>query len=535
MIDNDKLLAPISASAPCGEDARYEFHYELMEAEVKKFGSLFGETVNWGVVKNYAIEVLCDHSKDLKAICYLTRALGEEHQLAGVLAGMTLLNGALSQYGAALHPQRKRGRDGAVEWLNHQLKLLLGKYSDGEVEWASVNACLTQTEQLQAQFDQVFADSEADFFDLRSALNALSQRASAPIESAEPSGEQPLQHSEAAAPLAAPQTPSSAPQAANTPATSASANPAVATPAPSTVKAPAAAVKKAQPKEVDVDTDFSTPTASKRSLKKVAETMLSASPRAPLAYRLYRHLTWSEVDGLPEHQNQQTALILAVSADQQADYRDKAAQGGDVDTIKRLERTLTDAPFWLTGHYLVSLLLKQLGFNEAAAAVKDEVSAFVRQYPGIEALQFKNSLPFADEATLNWLSTPVAGAQVATPMLDAKVLDEQSALAVDEVTLANLGEYAEKIAARLAQDSSGRGQFLLYLQLVKAYHSVGLFTLCLPYLEKVWLVRKEINLSSWEPHLSLQLDVLSQKTLNELYPKKEQLPEKYQDWKHIYD
>ncbi len=87
VIDIAPLLAPISDASPCGEDARYEFCYEMMEAEVKKFGSLFGETVDWEVVKTHSIEVLSLHSKDLKALCYLIRALAEESGLDGFHVG----------------------------------------------------------------------------------------------------------------------------------------------------------------------------------------------------------------------------------------------------------------------------------------------------------------------------------------------------------------------------------------------------------------------------------------------------------------
>ncbi len=529
MIEIDALLKPISDAQPEGDDARYEFNYELMEAEVKKFGSLFGETVDWKVVKTHALDVLLAHSKDLKAMCYLTRALAEEHKLSGVEQGLKLLGAAITQYGDKLYPQRKRGRDGAIEWLNHQLKLLLAKYSELDCDWNTASNCLSETEQLQAQFDQVFADLEADFFDIRNELNALMQRVggAAPVKSDDVTDAKPATQAsnEPAAESAstdnsapAPQTASQAPSAAVSPAAS---QPAV--------------VKKAPAKEVDIDTDFSSPTASKRTLKKVAETMLHASPTDPLAYRIYRHLTWDDIDGLPEHQNQQTQLILAVSQDQQSDYREKAQQESDVDTIKRLERTLTDAPFWLTGHYLVFSMLKNLGYELAANAVKQETLAFIDQFKGLETLQFKNSVPFADEATQNWLSTRVASSSPSSVCVQSVVSSDLDALPVEEVTLENLGEFTAEVAKRLEQDRSGRGQFLLYLQLVTAYHSVGLFTLCLPYLEKIWLVRKEISLSSWEPHLSLQLDVLSQKTLKELYANKEQLPEKYQDWENIYD
>ncbi|GAL20887.1 uncharacterized protein ImpA [Vibrio maritimus] len=93
----------------------------MMEAEVKKFGSLFGETVDWSVVKTHAMEVLEKHSKDIKALCYLIRALTEESGLDGFKSGLELLVATLEQFGAELYPRRKRGRDGAVEWINHQL------------------------------------------------------------------------------------------------------------------------------------------------------------------------------------------------------------------------------------------------------------------------------------------------------------------------------------------------------------------------------------------------------------------------------
>jgi type VI secretion system protein VasJ len=294
-------------------------------------------------------------------------------------------------------------------------------------------------------------------------------------------------------------------------------------------------VRKQTVKEVDIDTDFSSPSASKRSLKKVAEVMIYSDPSNPLAYRIYRHLTWDDIDGLPDHQNNETPLSLAVSSDQQSEYQDKAAQESDVETIKRLERTLTDAPFWLTGHYFVYSMLMNLGWEDAALAVEQEVKLFVQQFEGIENLSFKNSIPFADEATLTWLSKSAAGSSINQTVVQTLVVADDDSLLTEDITLENLGEHAAELSRRLELDNSGRGQFMLYLQLVKAYHSVGLFPLCLPYLEKGWEVQKEFNLASWEPHLSIQLDDLIQKTLKELYRTKDLLPEKYNEWETIYD
>lgn len=515
LIAIDSLLAPISDASPCGDDARYEFSYEMMESEVKKFGSLFGETVDWNIVKTNAVEVLSHHSKDLKALCYLVRALVEEANVDGLEQGLTLLARSIESFGTGLYPSRKRGRDGAVEWLNHQIKLSQPTLEQEALSWEQLSRCNDLTEEVQRHYDNVFSDSEADFYEIRTSINALMQRAGSDV------APQTAPVAEAPAVTPVDSEPERAPETA--PVKTAP----VAAPTPPPVKP--------QRKEVDVDTDFSSPTASKRTLKKVAETMLAAEPTAPLSYRIHRHLTWMDIDELPDHQNNVTPLSLAVSSDQQSEYRDKAKQESDIDTVKRLERTLTDAPFWLTGHYMVFQMLDNLELHEAAQAVKQETQKFAKSLPGLEALSFKNSVPFADEATLGWLSTSdsmSSGQQVVMPSI---VIAEDDSLSMDDVTLENLGERVAEVARRLELDSSGRGQFMLHLQMVKAYHGVGLFSLCLPYLEKVWTVREEMDLASWEPHLSLQLDSLTERTLKELYPSKEQLPAKYQEWETIYN
>ncbi|UUM32459.1 type VI secretion system protein TssA [Vibrio japonicus] len=533
VIDIDQLLNPIADSSPAGQDARYEPCYEMMEAEVKKFGSLFGETVDWSSVKIYSTEVLGQHSKDLKAICYLVRALTEEAGLEGFEDGLKLLNEALTRYGSELYPTRKRGREGAVDWLNHQFKLVSSKLAEEQLSWELVSRCVATIEEVQRHYDEVFPDSEADFFEIRTQLNGLSQHAvvleqPAPEEQVVETNNQSNTSEPAQEDIQQPTAETSEKGVQKKTATE------KAIP-PSSAKQTQRPRKKAVTKEVDVDTDFSSPTASKRTLKKVAEVMIYSDPSEPLVYRIYRHLTWNDIEALPDHQNNETALSLAVSSDQQAEYREKANQDSDVDTIKRLERTLTDAPFWLTGHYFVYSMLTNLGFDEAALAVKQEVKRFVDSLEGIEHLSFKNSIPFADEATLSWLSTNVAESSSSQPVIQTVVIAEEDSSLMEDITLDKLGECAAELARKLELDSSGRGQFLLYLQLITAYQSVGLYPLCLPYLEKNWEVQKQFDLASWEPHLSLQLEDLIRKTLRQLFRTKELLPAKYEEWEAIYN
>ncbi|MBU2896138.1 type VI secretion system protein TssA [Vibrio hepatarius] len=514
--DIKTLLEPISTACPVGEDARYEFSFELMEAEVKKFGSLFGETVDWKVVADNATEVLSKHSKDFKAMCYLTRAMVESQHIAGLEKGLNLICEALSCFGADLYPRRKRGRDGAVEWLNHQLKLALPKLEIEQITWEMVSQCSDAVENIQRHFDEIFQDSEADFFELKSELNRLSLslnsdelHSASAGEYSSPNVEETVQFDDTRQPIEKSVEPKR--------------------------ELPKTAVSASSPRqtnEIDIDTDFSSPTASRRTLKKVAEMILAADPELSLSYRIHRHLTWLDIEELPDHQNNETLLILAVSQDKQAEYRDKAKQESDIDTIKRLEQTLTDAPFWLTGHFYIYQMLKNLNLEDTAQAVYEEVCNFAHSLPGIEHLSFKNSIPFANEATVQWLSQPSA-AKLGSAQ--PAVLAESDLVSMDDVTLENLGERVAEIAQNLVLDSTGRGQFMLHLQIVKAYQAVGLYALCLPYLEKLWFVRDEMHLFSWEPHLSLQLDDLSKKILNQLYPSRELLPVKFEKWESIYN
>ena len=520
LIDTETLLAPISEHSPTGEDARYEFCYEMMEAEVKKFGSLFGETVDWHIVKVHSIEVLSQHSKDLKALCYLIRSLVEDKGVIGLEEGLSLLNDSISRFGHELYPKRKRGRDGAVEWLNHQFKLVATKLSAESLDWEVLSRCTTLTEGIQRQFDEIFQDSDVDFFELKSHLNQLMQNASLNEETLV---EHSVADSEPLIDVVALSEKAIVPQSheADSPKTHTTPN-----------------QKRSKPREhstVDVDTDFSSPAASKRTLKKVSEIMVHSNPTEPLGYRIYRHLTWADVDGLPDHKDNLTPLSLAVSSDQQAEYRDKANQESDIDTIKRLERTLTDAPFWLTGHYFVYSMLDNLGYDEAALAVKQETKRFVDSFEGIVNLSFKNSIPFADEATITWLSTGNTCPSGKSSIIQTIVVAEDDLSEMEDIALGDLGKYVAELSNKLELDNSGRGQFMLHLKLVKAYQSVGLYPLCLPYLEQSWAVAKELNLSIWEPHLFFSLENLIQKTLKELYRTKDFLPVRYSEWETIYD
>ncbi|MDA9557256.1 type VI secretion system protein TssA [Vibrio sp.] len=546
----ERYLAPINDAMPCGEESKYEPCYEQMEEEVQKYGSLFGEIVDWSVVNHFATEVVTQHSKDLKATCYLVRALVEEGKVQGLESGLVLLEQMVVRFGAGLYPKRKRARVGAIEWLSNQLKITLDALPEHELDWAQLSRCNDAVQRIQGAMDEAFPDVDADFYDVKVALNGLMQRAPAVEPEPEFIPEPPkmevndtphLNNAVSVPGHAQPVTqdvlqPDTLLQGKDQ--QQGIAQQQAATPQPVTRAAEPKKAVRSAPKvvaEQDVDVDVSSPTASKRSLKKVAELLLHSNLAEPLGYRINRYLTWFDVDEIPMNTEGVSVLNLPVSQDQQAIYADKSAQESDVDTIKRLERSLTDAPFWLTGHYLLSKMLKNLGMDEAASAVQQETAAFVRSLEGIETITFKNKVPFADEATQQWLqqtSTSSGGGSSSPMMLGSS--QPIGDINFDDIDIGNLGETIQGIAGSLAQEISGRGRFLLNIQMVELYHHLALSALALPYLETIWAETEKLDLVYWEPQLFARLELLTQQIMMSLYPSVDVLPEKYQPWEHLF-
>ncbi len=110
-IDLERLLDPISADSPAGEDLEYDQLFGEMEraAEGKK-EQQFGETIipaedpDWRIVKAKAGKVLAQ-SKDLRAAMLLTKALVQLDGYPGLSDGLTLIQRFITDYWESVHPQ----------------------------------------------------------------------------------------------------------------------------------------------------------------------------------------------------------------------------------------------------------------------------------------------------------------------------------------------------------------------------------------------------------------------------------------------
>lgn len=111
MLDLDSLLQPIDDANPSGPDLEYDPEFQELEriSQVKP-EQQFGDTIipaeepDWRSVAKQA-EALFARTKDARAACLLLRAQAHLNQLAGLVAGLQLMQRLMEQYWDTVHPQ----------------------------------------------------------------------------------------------------------------------------------------------------------------------------------------------------------------------------------------------------------------------------------------------------------------------------------------------------------------------------------------------------------------------------------------------
>jgi type VI secretion system protein ImpA len=111
LLDLQALLAPISDSAPAGENLEYQPEFAALEEAAlgkpeRQMGTqtLAGEPPNFGVLFARSNDLL-RRSKDLRIAAHLTRACVDREGFVGLHQGLALLHRLLANYWPVVHPQ----------------------------------------------------------------------------------------------------------------------------------------------------------------------------------------------------------------------------------------------------------------------------------------------------------------------------------------------------------------------------------------------------------------------------------------------
>jgi type VI secretion system protein ImpA len=113
ILDLERLLSPISAEHPCGEDLD-DFVFTQGYGELERLAQgreeqVMGDEVipaeepDWQLVRDKALE-LFDEAKSLRVAVHLTKAVTARHGLAGMAAGLELIRALVEQYWDQIDP-----------------------------------------------------------------------------------------------------------------------------------------------------------------------------------------------------------------------------------------------------------------------------------------------------------------------------------------------------------------------------------------------------------------------------------------------
>src|SRR5512139_963061 len=90
-------IKPVREDDPCGEPARYDPDFELLDAQIQKLESLSREPVDWNQVVALGRKILQQKSKDLLVTSYLALGLLQNEGFSGLSKGIACLEGMISQ------------------------------------------------------------------------------------------------------------------------------------------------------------------------------------------------------------------------------------------------------------------------------------------------------------------------------------------------------------------------------------------------------------------------------------------------------
>lgn len=136
-IDIPALLAPISADAPCGEDAGFSDLFDRIREARRADDPTLSQgdwrtdlkVADWRSALDLSTQVLTRVSKDLQAAGWLAEAATARFGLEGTRDGLTVVASLLEQYWDGLYPELD-GEDaderaGKLVWLNTNLATAL--------------------------------------------------------------------------------------------------------------------------------------------------------------------------------------------------------------------------------------------------------------------------------------------------------------------------------------------------------------------------------------------------------------------------
>lgn len=464
-----------------GKDIRYSSDFEEIENLLSSTTSLFASTTtDWSKIAELSEKILATQSKDLRVLAWFTWAQYKTNSFAGLHAGLFTFNKIIQKCWTELFPQKDRTRISSIEWLSSKIEELFQEPFPVKEQLPLFEALLAEL----TQFDQFLTDKWQDKSPLLlptcHRLERMINNVEQTIESEPKSGpvEKVINHV----------------------------------------------------REVVSNTIGSSNTVTNIDNEKEAQKLfrdLQDNSRILCgwwlgqkfadikALRLNRTLLWLTVDVLPEHKDYITAL-RPIPVDKINHYKERFKQEHYSDLIVDVENSLSKAPFWLDGHYIIWKCLQSLRMDDAVTEVEIQLALFLKKLPEVIKLKFFDGTAFADEDTVNWINTSVlpwvdkqhnklnTSNFVATKS-SAQECDNVLQECIDNLKHMSFKEVSLELTKNTKKAISARDKFFWQLAMAKLCLAAKKYDLAKIQLENLDEYMHKLEIHKWEPNLELEL------------------------------
>src|SRR5918999_1745439 len=154
----DELLVPIPGSNPAGVELRYDPVYDkIKEARREDDDAPQGEwqterkVADWPLVIKLTKDALSKKSKDLQLAVWLTEAMLRREGIAGLRAGLDLIDGMVDQYWDGLFPALAADIAGAVETLQQLDERSQERFGQDAPSFGKLREALEEVRRATAQ------------------------------------------------------------------------------------------------------------------------------------------------------------------------------------------------------------------------------------------------------------------------------------------------------------------------------------------------------------------------------------------------
>jgi type VI secretion system protein ImpA len=554
----DELLVPIPGANPAGAELRYDPVYDkIKEARREDDDAPQGDwqterkVADWPLVIKLTKDALTKKSKDLQLAVWLTEAMLRREGLAGLRAGLDLLDGMVDQYWDGLFPVIEDGdiemRAAPLDWAGSRLDLSVRQapanrsghtflqydasrlvpteteaaaddskrtaretaVADGKLmpeafelgfaatpkAWykalaADIAGALETLQQLDERSQERFGSDAPSFGKLRSALEDV-QRATAQL----------LKRKLEIEPDAPEFSPAGVPPEADI----------GAPPIPNFAPAPAASAAAAGPARPLAAEAASRDDAAARIVS-AARYLRQSDPYNPASYLLLRGFRWGELRA--GGQQVDPRLLEAPATQVRTQLKMLLLDGKWKELIEACE-TLMGTPQgrgWidLQRYALTACDSLEVGYHFVARAIRAELRTLLADLPQLLDMTLMDDTPTANGETRAWLRNSVLseGAAIAAAAgsngnaaVDAAAEPrprDARALAAAEARAGRAERGIAILTRELEREKTRRGRFLYQTQLAKIMVDAGHEAVAKPLLEELIGSIEAHKLEEWE-------------------------------------